>query len=129
MMNKRITNWDHRKGNRLVPNYNDKGEVVDYSYQMSSSVKDLTMERQNAIDRVIGQEAMQNLDKVESRKINDEVVVQLKEAYEEDFVRGNRAREFIMVGPNSPDPKMRELYKMLPYATKKKIKEVWKECK
>ena len=108
----------------MVPVLNPQGEKVNYRYMMESHTKDNVLDRDNRFEKLLGVMAGSIYDKQASPKQNHAVIEALHEQYKLDGVK--RANSFIDVGPRSPDPEMREIYRLLPQATKDAIAEVWK---
>lgn len=108
---------------RLVPVFNDRGEVANHRYLMNHEMKDQILKRNNRIDQLLGATAASVFDKVGSEELNNETIVTLKAAYEVDKVVNPEA--YIEYGPDSADPDIRENYRLLPEATKRQIIKVW----
>jgi hypothetical protein len=107
----------------MVPTFNADGVAVNYRYMMHASTKDGVMERDSRFDQVLGMLAGSIFDKEESSKHNGKAVQVLYDDFKENFTKRNTL--FLAVGPNSTDPELREIYKMLPQSTKDAIKEIW----
>ena len=106
-----------------VPLLNAKGDVVNYQYLMHNSTKDITLERDNRFERLIGTLAGSITGKVDSEEHNAEIVKALKEQYDLDYTANPDA--YVKVSPDSPDSEMREIYSMLPKATQQAIRDTW----
>ena len=117
--------FDPRKvgGNHLAPVLNAVGDIVDYRYMMSEAVKDAQLERNNDFDTLMGIMAGSIFDKDTSVSHNDKVIQALKAQYDEEYA--TRHHSYLKVGKDSPDPKLREIWQMIPYATKQSIKKIW----
>ena len=108
----------------LVPVLNPLGEKVNYRYMMENNTKDKVLDRDNRFDKLLGMMAGGIFDKQSSPKQNRTVVEALHEQYKLEGTK--KPKSFIEVGPRSPDPEMREIYRLLPESTKQAIREVWK---
>lgn len=115
------------KENHLVPVYNDKGEIVNWRYMMAEATKDNLLERDNRFDNVIGALAGSIYDKPAAREQNQKAITVLREQYEADFALNQEA--YIDVGSRSTDPEMRQLWDMLPDATKEDVRKIWGQDK
>lgn len=111
------------KGTFLIPTLNSYGEPSNYRYEMSHVRKDTVLERNNNFEHVLGVFAGNTFDKITSAQHNVKVIQALHDHYAVDYA--GRSVSYVEVGPNSTDPAMREVYRLLPEATKKEIKRVW----
>jgi hypothetical protein len=107
----------------MVPVLNPEGKVVNYRYMMQNDTKDGVLDRDNRFDKLLGTMAGSIYDKQTSPKQNRAVIEALAEQYKQEGTK--RPMSFIEIGPRSPDPEMRDIYRMLPAATKQAILEVW----
>jgi hypothetical protein len=111
------------KGTFMIPTLNSYGEPSNYRYEMSHVRKDAVLERNNNFEHVLGVFAGNTFDKITSAQHNAKVIQALHDHYKVDYA--GRSMSYVEVGPNSQDPAMREVYRLLPEATKKEIKRVW----
>lgn len=109
--------------NFLAPVLNSQGEVVNYRYLMTEATKDAVLERDNRFDQLLGIMAGNIYDKETTASQNRIAVQALRDQYEADFA--TNAKSYTRVGPNSTDPEMRDIWRLLPEATKQSIREVW----
>ena len=109
--------------NIMVPVIGKDLNASGYRYLMREHVKDSVLEKHNNFDAVMGGMAGNNIDKINSKIINDKVVVALHEQFKEDFA--DKAEIYVNVGPNSLDKALREKYLMLPEDTKRAINKEW----
>ena len=110
-------------GNFMVPQVDDKGDVVGYRYMMTEETKDSHIEQVTDVTKILGSMAGQVIDKVRSPEINQELITGLHAVYKEGYQRNPEG--FVEVGPNSEDPKLREIYYMMPPKAKKDIQKIW----
>lgn len=99
------------------------GSVVDWRYMMSESTKDNLMEKENNAAIVLGSMAGSNVDKINSQKINDELVDLTKKIYDTNVFRSKSS--FVLVGKESNDPELKEAWNMIPEETKTKIRNTF----
>lgn len=112
-----------KDGAALVPVFNDQGTITDWRYMMLEQHKDELLERNNQAHVVLGNMAGHAYDKVAAADLNRTIIDALHMQYQEDI--GLRDNAYIVFGPNSSDPEIRETYNLLPESTKQYIKEVW----
>lgn len=110
-------------GAYMIPTLNSIGQPSNYRYEMSHARKDAVLERNNNFEHVLGVFAGNTFDKITSAQHNVKVIQALHDHYKVDYA--GRSMSYVEVGPNSADPAMREVYRLLPDATKKEIKKVW----
>lgn len=107
----------------MVPLLNRDGDTTNFRYKMSHQNRDTILERNNEFEHLLGVFAGNTLDKVSSAEHNDKVVQALHDHYKVDFA--GRSMSYIEVGPDSLDPEIQEIYRLLPEDTKKEIYKVW----
>lgn len=111
------------KTNRLVPLVNSKGELVDYRYMMKHDQRDEILKRDNRFEHLLGVMAGTTYDKMASRDHNKQLAQGLMDHFKAEY--GKNPNNFILVGKNSTDPEMKELWDLLPDNTKKDISSIW----
>lgn len=107
----------------MVPTVNANGDVVNYRYMMQENTKDSLLDRDNRPEKILGSLAGSIYDKVSSVEQNRKAVIALHEQFKEDFAENSAS--YMKVGPDSTDPELREIYRLLPASTKQAIREVW----
>lgn len=112
------------KAGKLVPVMNPKGDIVDYRYMMTELNRDVLLDRNSAMDQVLGALAGQIVDKVSSVDQNANVIGALYDQYKEDYA--NRPASYLKVGADSTDKQLLELYNLMPEQAKKDMRRVWK---
>jgi hypothetical protein len=90
---------------------------------MKAETKDELLQRDNRFDKVLGTMAGSIMDKESTPVQNAEVVQALKQFYDEDYTK--HPHSFVEVSATSPDPEIREIYALLPAATKAEIIKIW----
>lgn len=96
----------------LIPTFDSNGNVVRYSYEMSLKNKRELLKIEEGYDDLLAHMQAHIKDKANTEKINNLVVKTLKEEFDADFTKS--PKEFTYVGPDSPNPKMKELWYTLP---------------
>lgn len=120
-------NYDPRKvtgPNYMAPVLGPSGEVVNWRYMMADKTKAL-LQPDYRVEHVLGGMAAATFDKVESKKLNRSAISAMKQQYDEDAANF-KLDGYILFGPKSDDPEIREAYHLLPEDTKAAIKETWK---
>jgi hypothetical protein len=118
-------NYDPRREapQKMVPLMNNYGQAVNYQYMMNAETKDTLLERNNRMQDVMGSMAGSIVDKVNTKAHNETAIKALHEQYNEEGF--SRPDAFIEISMNSTDPQIREIYQLLPDATKRDIRKVW----
>lgn len=111
------------KGARLAPVVNNAGQIVNYRYMMSEHTKDTLMERNNAMEEILGAMAANIVDKVSSREHNNRAVEAMHQQFREES--SLKPHAFIKVSAESEDPAIREAWNLIPEGTKRHIRKVW----
>lgn len=111
------------EGNKMLPTVNAEGKIVGYRYVMSERMKDTLLQRDNRFDHILGTMAGATYDKVATAEQNRKVLLALKQHFNEAF--SDSPLSFIQVHSSSQDPRMKELWDLLPAATKADIKAIW----
>ena len=127
----KLNNIDHKNydpsiitsPNRVVPIYNESGVVTDYRYMMTEKSKDLHLQREIPIHKVIGLTQASIFDKMESTAINRQAVLMMKKEYDHDYA--NNPNAYITVSANSSEASVRDRWNTLPKDTKRFIRQVW----
>lgn len=107
----------------MAPVLNASGGVSNYRYMMSNIVKDKLLNRDNRTEHLLGALAGNTFDKVTSKKQNVEAIKALHEQYLSDFAANPKS--YLLVGPDSRDPQLRELWAMLPKETREFAKSLF----
>ena len=110
-------------GNPMVAQVDDKGMITKYRYMMSESTKDGYLEKMNEFDTVMGAMAGQVIDKARSPVINEELIDGLKAMYDGEY--SNNPGAYVEVSPYSADPKLREIYYMMPAKARQYVDQQW----
>lgn len=118
-------NYDPRRvtGARMAPIVNNSGQIVNYRYMMQESTKDTLLDRNNALEEILGGMAANIVDKVSSREHNNRTIEALHQQFREESPL--RPHAFIRVSAESEDPTVREAWNLMPESTKRHIRKVW----
>lgn len=118
-------NYDPSKvtDNFAAPVVNPEGDIVDFRYLMAEENKDDLLNRDNRFDKVLGIFAGNIYDKESTKESNRKAVNALREQYLTDFA--TRSESYRELGPNSADPELADIYRMLPEDTKQAIRDTW----
>lgn len=117
------TQFSTGRAAHLVPVFNPNGNIVDWRYLMQENTKDTLLERDNAVEEILGTFASQTFDKEMTPIQNRKAIEALKEQFDAEY-RQNPGR-YVKVGPTSSDAEQRENWQLLPDATKAAIRDVW----
>lgn len=107
----------------MAPVVNPQGQIVNWRYMMHDDTKDVHLQRDSRFDNVLGVMAGSIFDKPKATEENTKVLQALKDIYREEG--HTRAGSFVQVGPKSTDPKMREIWSMLPDETKAAARRIF----
>lgn len=108
---------------QLYANYDTEGNVMNYSYRMNAHTRDALLERKHDVGELLGEYAGNMYDKLHSPEQNLKVL----QALHADFV-ANGAKDpkaYVAIGPKVADPGAQELWRLLPYKTRRAMEEVW----
>ncbi len=109
--------------NYMVPLVNPQGKWVNWRYMMKSETKDNALERDNRFEHILGVMAGTLYDKQTNKEQNKAVINAIKEDYDKRIARDVNA--YVLIGPKSADPEMREIWDLLPDHTKSDVHEIW----
>lgn len=109
--------------NHMVPVYNEMGNIVNWRYMMAEKTKNNLLERDNRFENILGVFAGSIYDKETTQEQNLKAVKALREQFELEYA--TRKDSYIEVGEDSSDPEMREIWNLLPDATKQDVRKVW----
>ena len=107
--------------------YNAAGDIVDFRYVMSDSMKDSMLRRETAFDEVVSTTAGSVAAKPQVRKSNYAVLEILKATMDKYYAV--EPEDFVVISRTSPKKEYREMWRMLPYETRQDIKSVFGEDK
>ena len=107
------------KGALMIPIFDHQGNVQDYRYEMEEQFRSRMLEKHYDVTNVMGAMAGNLIDKVATKDINEKTIKELSDQYSKDPDK----KAYIMVGKRSSDPKMREVWNLLPEETKQAARD------
>ena len=111
------------RGSFMAPVVNPQGEIVNWRYLMQDSTKDSVLKRESRFNVVLGTLAGSIFDKETTTEVNTKVFTAMKELYEAEGAITPEA--YVLVGPKSTDEEARQIWSMLPDATKAEARRIW----
>lgn len=111
------------KGVAMQPIFNEDGNVTQYRYLMNEANKVLILEKDGNFDTVMGAMEANTEDKINTDVINNKLVQLAKDTFDEKYSKD--PENFVTIGKSATTERNREIYRMLPYATRQEIKRVW----
>jgi hypothetical protein len=111
------------RGTHMIPVFNDQGDIVNYRYEMRARTRDQVLERDNRFEHLLGASAGGIYDKETTPQQNRNVIQALKDQWKLDLK--DRADSYVEISPNSKEPRLREIWQMLPDDTKAAVREIW----
>lgn len=100
----------------MAPILDELGNVTEYRYLMNDETKNIHLKRNNSFDEILGTIAGSIYDKETSLDQNAIVLDAVMEDYKANYSR--EPESFVLISPKNPDPKMSELWAMLPKETR-----------
>lgn len=120
--------WDPRNeeyASNLAPILNADGEFANWRYLMQENHKDIYLDRDNSFNKVLGTMAGSIYDKSSSAELNVAGFTALKEQYDLEYVKEGKTAGYVLVGKNSTDPELKEIWNILPRDTKEDAMRIW----
>lgn len=111
------------KGAFMLPVYTVEGSISEFKYEMEGSVRDALLERDSSVIEVLSLYAGSNLDKVNSRRVNVNTADALYQDWSTNYITDPKA--FTRISMNETDPRLVEIYRMIPYETREYMKELF----
>jgi hypothetical protein len=104
--------------NGLIPVYSNSGKPVDFRYIMSKENKEKLLVQDLRVSQVLSRSMAGIQYQVQADALNKDSLTALQEDMRNNWKEGtigeDRYSEYALIGPNSTDPKMKEMYAMLP---------------
>lgn len=110
----------------LIPLFNEDGEIVDFRYMMPKDRKAKYLDRDNRASVMLGKTSASIYDKSTTRDFNRKVVEEMiadRDANYNGTKYGNNDKEYVVVGRNSDEKELRELWAIMPDNLKVEIEE------
>ncbi|MPW63536.1 hypothetical protein C0208_01685 [Moraxella catarrhalis] len=111
-------NYDPRniKGNHLIPRYGNDMLILGYNYEMSGELRDKLLDRDLSFDMML---ATMGSELVAKPKLVDtqRTLAQVLAEDAKNPITGFKISpvHFTVINPNSPDPRVQEMLRMMPY--------------
>ncbi|EOE2929749.1 hypothetical protein ACWX7F_002916 [Acinetobacter baumannii] len=117
--------YDPRKdfSTQLFANFDTEGNVMNYSYRMNANTRDSLLERNHSVGDLLGEFAGKSFDKMHSPDQNKRTIDALRADFSLNYSKNPNA--YVAIGPKVSDPGARELWRLLPYDTRKYMADVW----
>jgi len=112
-----------KKGTKLIPLFDNDGNIKDFTYEMTSEHKKVHLKRRDMLDEVLPGMLAGVEDKVNTKTINHEIVDYLYKDYTEDVPENNS--RYVAIGKNVESPEGREMWDLLPMDTRIAVEQVW----
>lgn len=111
-------NYDPRdiKGNHLIPRYGNDMLILGYNYEMSGELRDKLLDRDLSFDMMLatmGSELVAKPKLVETQRTLAQVLAEDAKNPTTGFKIS--PIHFTVINPNSPDPRVQEMLRMMPY--------------
>jgi hypothetical protein len=97
------------------------GFILNYRYIMNNNTKDVLLGRDDLAHETLGRMMGDIHNKIASEEANDAMVDAMYEEYQ--VLRDDPLNTYVMLSPNSLDPKLKELWLMLPDNMKDRAEE------
>lgn len=111
-------NYDPRdiKGNHLIPRYGNDMMILGYNYEMSGELRDKLLDRDLSFDMMLatmGSELVAKPKLVDTQRTLAQVLAEDAKNPTTGFKIS--PIHFTVINPNSPDPRVQEMLRMMPY--------------
>lgn len=104
--------------NSMMPVYTPQGKPVDFRYMMTRENKEKVMRQDLRVSQVLSRSIAAIQYQTKTEKMNSETLKAIQADMATNWEAGeigkDSATEYALIGPSATDPKMRELYRMLP---------------
>lgn len=110
-------------GKHLIPSYDSSGNIVDFNYEMSNTTRDSLLSRNNNFGDLLGKYVGNNVGREPVLEQNKKIINAMFDLYSTDYKKDPRA--FVAIGPRSTDPRLAEIWRMLPYEVKLEAEGLW----
>ncbi|KNC30476.1 hypothetical protein FF38_10493 [Lucilia cuprina] len=109
-------------GNHMLPILNADGSIRGYTYTMSKADRDARLNTNNDFADILGSWQGRVLEEQLAPAINNQLVDTLANQLKQDALYG-RIGQHIDISPESKDPQIREIYRMMPPEMKQYVKD------
>jgi len=108
---------------RVTPVLDINGKIVNYTYEMSRNHKQEVLEANQDFDYLLGRMFGSIEDKINSQVINSESAKLLYQEYKAG--RNNENLRFVEISKYSKDPKVKEMWDLIPEAMKEELTQLF----
>lgn len=107
----------------MIASYDSQGYLMNYHYEMSGFLRDNYLERNNDFAEMLGTYRSQQLYKKDIEPHQRA----LAQGIHEDYIRNytKQAKEFIVISPESTNPEIQRIWRMLPHEFRKEAKALF----
>lgn len=106
-------NFSKQAEGNLIASYNAEGELTGYHYEMSGRLRDTYLERDNNAIELLGRYHSNLTFKPEVAKVQRTIAQELYQDFKDSY--GNDPRQFVTLDPESKDPNVVMMWRMMPY--------------
>lgn len=106
-----------------LPLLDENGNVTNWSIQMLTDAKDNILDRNVLFDDVLSTYAGSTFNKVSTEESNRKVIQEAKKEFDKNYSK--RPQSYTLIGPKSTDKESRDLWNMLPTATKVDVQTIY----
>ncbi len=106
-----------------LPLLDENGNVTNWSNQMLTDAKDNILNRNTLFDDVLSKYAGSTFNKSTTEESNRKVILAAKKEFDENYAK--RPQSYTLIGPKSTDKESRDLWNMLPTATKVDVQTIY----
>jgi len=105
-------NYSSQSSNVLLPVRNEDGKTVDYRYVMSDETRTNLLNQEVYAPLLLGEMMAAIKEKQDVKGNNRAMIDALKLDFEKNFTK--ERKDFVYIGSDSTDPKIQQIYRMLP---------------
>ena len=106
-------NFAKQAEGNLIASYNAAGELTGYHYEMSGRLRDTYLERDNNAVELLGRYHSNLTFKPKVAEVQRTIAQSLYEDFRNSY--GNDPRQFVTLDPESSDPNVVMMWRMMPY--------------
>lgn len=110
-------------GNRMIPVYDTNGNTIDFRYEMTGYARDTVLSRNHNFGDLLGSYIGNSATQQSTKDQNTKVFDALHQDYKDNYSKNPRG--YVAIGPNSTDPHLAEIWRMLPYDVKMHVESMW----
>lgn len=110
-----------KEGNYMIPSYNERGDIISFSYESSHAMKDAYLDRDNNFDKVLGKMKGTTAYKAAMPDIQTNLMQAIfddTEKVKKEWTKGNA---LVKVAPNAPTALGRKYWELMPYHVREMV--------